>query len=898
MKGRRIGRFLGFVAIAAVVATVLFGRTFDGERLFVPMHTDEFLPWRSDLTDAEREAITAGSNTGASDKLISFRADDAVTVAAMREGKLPLWNPYNAGGVPHLGQGLYGVFYPFHALYRWFEPERVYGLLAALHHLLAALFTYLYLRGIGARPIGAAFGGLAFGFSTCLLARTHYYQYLETFAWMPLGLLLVERWFRKRSRTALFTLAPLTALVLLSGWPQTAVFTIYTWILLALCHAMRRDLKVEAHRVIGALALAIAVCAGASFGIEDHLLIVAFGPMVALLLVFLVGRDRAAFVRRMAALGGVLALGGGVAMVQYLPVAEWLEFGTRKPGAPELLVGNSLRPRFLLEAFVPNMFGDPSFALTEHYLNLARAFALSPSDFVSGHTPGSVIENAAYFGIATALLAPLGIAFRSPRRGYLLIVLLIYGAFSIGVSYVVYPTFFSGFFVGTDARRAVVVPVFAACCLAGLGLSGLVRRPRRAVAMAMGWLLVGAAVLIAASPALDDATLLRPFTDHAATIANALSEPLDIPEDKAAANAEHLRGCLTHAGGAIIAAAIALLLSLRFRRLGTITLLAVLGTDLVVAARPHVAPKPADRFLEAHPLIEHLQNRTGRSGRIGHYVVSPERLKPTEIPLSPNMSANFGLLDAFCYTVSPPRRWNQLAQSIHVAEEGDLPDAGGAYVDPLSDPTHLAHRALDLMAVRAILGSGPIPEPLPDGVTLDAQFGESWVLKNDRALPRVFTVAEVEDANDYSPEKIVLSRLRAENFDPRRRVLVEGKPIPAASAFDAGRLPTATLVDDERERLRVTLDGGESGGVLVILDGYAPGWKAFVDGAPTDVLIADYAFRAVPFPAGAREVELRYEPRGVKIGSMVSAGSAGLMVLLLLIGVLRDLVSAFRRRRA
>ncbi len=76
-------------------------------------------------------------------------------------------------------------------------------------------------------------------------------------------------------------------------------------------------------------------------------------------------------------------------------------------------------------------------------------------------------------------------------------------------------------------------------------------------------------------------------------------------------------------------------------------------------------------------------------------------------------------------------------------------------------------------------------------------------------------------------------------------------------------------------------------GLAVILDPFYPGWTATLDGKPVPILRADFAFQAVPVPAGTHELRLTYRNRWVEIGAAVSAGT-----LLLLLGAL-----ALRSRR-
>jgi uncharacterized membrane protein YfhO len=69
-------------------------------------------------------------------------------------------------------------------------------------------------------------------------------------------------------------------------------------------------------------------------------------------------------------------------------------------------------------------------------------------------------------------------------------------------------------------------------------------------------------------------------------------------------------------------------------------------------------------------------------------------------------------------------------------------------------------------------------------------------------------------------------------------------------------------------------------GYLVRAYTYYPGWRATVDGRPTEILRANYAFMALPLGPGEHRVELRYRPVSLTFGAVVSGLS-----LLVVIGV-------------
>jgi len=869
----------------AALSVLVFGRSFSAERLFVPMHTERLEPWRSGLS-AEREALLKQNEYAPqSDTLISFRADDQVALDAFREGRLPLWNPTNAGGVPYLAQGLYGVFYPANWLKKWFDPEHLYGFLAALHHFLAALFTFLFLRRIGAGDFGAFVGGLAFGFSGCLIDRAHYYQYVQTVTWMPLGLLLIERWFNERSPRFLFALSLVTALVLAPAWPQTAAHVLCVWLLFAVIRSAREDLEVPLVRALGAMLLTGAAAVLASLFVE-RAYVLAFWPHCALLLIFLKSPGKWPFARRMLLFGGALALGGLIVSAQYLPAVEWmLDSGDRKAAAPDQIAGNGMRWAQMATTLLPGFFGTPWYENLSRVTDVVGAWTLEASDFAGDTTPSmrlNIVENAVFFGVLPALLSIVGLLTRSSRRGFLVTVLVVFLGFALGLKVVVYPAYvlLPGFHMFPDPRRALVPAVFALCCLAGLGAGALMRLERRRLGQALGALAgAAAAASLAIACLADDEFLLAPFMRHVTVVASQLGVDAFVPDDARTAAAGLVRGALLRGGiVGLFASASLLLLIARVPialRAGVVGV--VIAADLLFYATPRTATQPAQGFLASHALIEHLQQTVGRDGRLLRMTHSEELQGLDVTTLCPNLPGVFGLRDANSYTVSVSRRWLELADRID--PDPNVNVTVGLGVKALWKPEHLASRVIDLMAVRAILGSGEKPDQLPPGIVEDGQFGNSWVLRNERALPRAFAVTRVEDVNQLDDVRI-LDRLVVPEFDPGSTVLLEGD-LSAVPDSHEGVAPRATIVTDEPEHIVIELDDvgdDAAGGVLVVSDTFAPGWRAWVDGEDAPVLRANYVFRGVPFPARARRIELAYDPVSVRLGTTLGVLSLALVL--------------------
>jgi hypothetical protein len=79
-------------------------------------------------------------------------------------------------------------------------------------------------------------------------------------------------------------------------------------------------------------------------------------------------------------------------------------------------------------------------------------------------------------------------------------------------------------------------------------------------------------------------------------------------------------------------------------------------------------------------------------------------------------------------------------------------------------------------------------------------------------------------------------------------------------------------VGDDTQEVAFEVETGQSA-TLVILDGWAPGWSATVDGVPVAVQRAGH-HRAVDVPAGRSTVRMSYRPPGLHAGLTLAAASA------------------------
>lgn len=210
-----------------------------------------------------------------------------------------------------------------------------------------------------------------------------------------------------------------------------------------------------------------------------------------------------------------------------------------------------------------------------------------------------------------------------------------------------------------------------------------------------------------------------------------------------------------------------------------------------------------------------------------------------------------------------------------VTKLGDVLYAGLQWLSPLT-----RRRLLDLTASRYLvtdtaqsnpsagLGSHSL-QPLRVGTE-----GDLYVYENRSALPRAFLVPRLEVIAD----RATLQDRLANGFDDLRQVAFVEAPPPSGFLGEATTLreATVTFTADEPEHLRLRVDVPRRS-FLFLADQDYPGWQARVNGEPTQILRANYAFRLVEVPAGTSTVEFRFRPSIVLFGAGISlAATLGL----------------------
>ncbi len=138
---------------------------------------------------------------------------------AIREGRWPMDNPYEATGTALMADPQSAVMHPATWLFALCSPKLAYSLSVFLAFSAAGAGAYLYLRRIGLIVSASVFGAMAFMFCGFMVGHRVHLSMIQTAAMLPWGLWCIEL-ARKKPLSALLAATPVVFLALTAGhWP-------------------------------------------------------------------------------------------------------------------------------------------------------------------------------------------------------------------------------------------------------------------------------------------------------------------------------------------------------------------------------------------------------------------------------------------------------------------------------------------------------------------------------------------------------------------------------------------------------------------------------------------------------------------------------------------------------
>lgn len=142
------------------------------------------------------------------------------SISEMKEGRLPLWNPYNFSGSILLQNFQSAVFYPINVIFFILPFISGWNVFILSQPVLAAIFMFLFLRELQRSYMASILGAVGFAFSSYMIVWIEYGNIDATFLWLPLMLLFLYRFIKNQSITSAIGFVFASTIALLAGYIQ------------------------------------------------------------------------------------------------------------------------------------------------------------------------------------------------------------------------------------------------------------------------------------------------------------------------------------------------------------------------------------------------------------------------------------------------------------------------------------------------------------------------------------------------------------------------------------------------------------------------------------------------------------------------------------------------------
>ncbi len=149
-----------------------------------------------------------------------------VAANLLKQGHLPLWNPYNAAGTPLLAIMHPGYLTPFGIFFLFLPPAIGWSLYVILQPLVLGIATYWYSIKLRLSWRASLFSSLVLVLSGFSIVRMEYGEFLYVLAGLPLLLGIVEMVKERPGHRSVIAIPFIVAVMILSGQPHMIVYTL------------------------------------------------------------------------------------------------------------------------------------------------------------------------------------------------------------------------------------------------------------------------------------------------------------------------------------------------------------------------------------------------------------------------------------------------------------------------------------------------------------------------------------------------------------------------------------------------------------------------------------------------------------------------------------------------
>lgn len=744
-----------------------------------------------------------------------------ITLDAIKNFEIPLWNPYAFSGHPHMADFQTAVFYPLNIFGLFLGQIEFWHILRITPTILASFFMYLYLSsGLKLSRLASIFGSLTFGFSPFILTwGEEVVMSPHSIIWLPAILFAIEKVLASSPRHPqskyLAIIALSTAFSLFGGYIQTSI---YMFIFVA-AYLVFRIVRLEEVRA----------------------------------------RLRGVF-----AISASIVLGIAIAALELVPSAELFFNAARSQITLKDQLFNFLLPiESVITYLAPDFFGHPATA----------------NSFRSGNA--QYYESILFIGVAALIFAVYAIRHsRVNRESKALDDKL---TFFLSVSSVIAllttidwfgaKVFLSlpiPFLSTSIPNRILFLPAFCLAVLAALGMHQYISARDKGIfkiiyafAALYGFLI---AYLLGVK-FLNLPYFSNPiFKSHEASIISLRNLVIPII-------------VFTFSASFIM---VGYFKNLRARAALAIIVIAFL--QIFYFSQKYFSFTERKYIFPDSEVLSFIKQNQGyfRAWGIGSAFFEN------------NFASLYAIFWPEGYDSLNNRAYSEFTYAMQGANINDFvfrADAGLGR-DQTAKLLENANRRrlIDLVGVKYVIAKSD-EEQVISQHSFKKVFGNGKyaVFENLTVLPRAFlasnyegppAMAENSELSDKEinkeRRKLIPRKLLDNDFDFRNVIILE-KPSPISPQFGEATVeiisykPSEVIVKTKSDQPKL----------LFLSDNYYLGWKAKVDGDETEILRADYTFRAVPLTPGEHLVRFYYDPVSFKAGLLISLAGLGLLIIYL-----------------
>jgi len=171
---------------------------------------------------------------------------------------------------------------------------------------------------------------------------------------------------------------------------------------------------------------------------------------------------------------------------------------------------------------------------------------------------------------------------------------------------------------------------------------------------------------------------------------------------------------------------------------------------------------------------------------------------------------------------------------------------------------------------------------------------ESQPLINTNALGNAWFVTDVKAVETNTREIKMLNPAEAdEPFDIRVNAVVNNSYASLIEGYSKDSLANDELIvltSYSPNKLTYQYNSNSSRVALFSEIYYPAGWRAYVDGEELPIFRANYTLRGLKLPAGSHTVEFEFKPESFTKGELYSRIASGILILLLLGVVVKEIL--------